>query len=142
MPDGVNLAVLIHQLSAQMRGSRHFILEAVQLILQSLEAGCLSLAQMLLIAAHLHWQHQMWGRSWTIMLLRRTSAAGHARLSGSRCVSVVSRLVCTDGPEYSTGLGIWSWYVHLHFLRGASDRQGLYSDLPMMDAETLCQTLL
>ena len=54
MPDGVNLAVLIHQLSAQMRGSRHFILEAVQLILQSLEAGCLSFAQMLLIAAHLH----------------------------------------------------------------------------------------
>ena len=54
MPDGVNLAVLIHQLSAQMGGSCHLILEAVQLVLQSLEAGCLSLAQMLLIAAHLH----------------------------------------------------------------------------------------
>ena len=54
LPDGVNLAIFVHELSAQQSSSGHLILEAVQLVLQCLEAGRLGLAQMLLVAAHLH----------------------------------------------------------------------------------------
>lgn len=54
LPDGVDLAVFVHQLCAQQSSGSHLVLEAVQLVLQCLEAGGLGLAQMLLIAAHLH----------------------------------------------------------------------------------------
>lgn len=60
MPDGVDLAVSVHQLSAQVRGSCHLILEAVQLVLQGLEAGRLRITQVLLVAAHLQNTHSMY----------------------------------------------------------------------------------
>ena len=52
-PDGVDLAVFVHQLCAQQSSDGHVILEAMQLVLQCLEAGCLCFTQMLLIAADL-----------------------------------------------------------------------------------------